>query len=68
MDRVLDQLDDRFAFEVLPFAAVPPWEWLFLPVHHGWLPSPRQFPPLVLPLPWTDGNFEFSFFFIFDFF
>ena len=56
MERVLDQEDDRFAFEALPFHGLPRWEWFCLPVHHGWFPPPRQYTVLVTPLPWSDGN------------
>jgi hypothetical protein len=57
MERALDEVEDRFAFEALPFHGVSRWEWscpLF--VHDGWLPSHRHTSALASPFLWSDGN------------
>jgi hypothetical protein len=57
MARALDEVDDRFAFEALPFHGVSRWEWLCPQfVHEGWLPSHRQYSALATPFLWSDGN------------
>ena len=66
MERVLDEVDDRFAFEALPFHDVPRWEWSCSQfIHEGWLPPHRQFSALASPFLWSDGNFR-SFHFSFS--